>query len=78
MSRTVVEAEADLLSNKVFKSLFVKYNVDVLEALCTKYDLAVTPTGRRSSPLKNDYIDALNIYKVSSCIAKCFPVLSAH
>ena len=65
---SIVEAEADLLHNRVFKTTFLKYTIKVLNALCTKYNITVTPTGRRSSPLKQDYIDALNTHKVSYCV----------
>ena len=75
---SIVEAEADLLKKKVFKSTFVKYNVDVLEVLCTRHNIAVTPTGRRLSPLKNDYIAALNAYKVSYHVEICLPGMSTH
>ena len=62
---SLIEAEADLLSNnETYKRTFDRYNLDVLKVLCSRYRLVITPTGKRSSPLKNDYIEALNTYKV--------------
>ena len=58
------DAEADLLSDQFHKTTFDGYNVDVLEVLCSRYQLVITPTGKRRSPLKKDYIQALNAYKV--------------
>ena len=61
---SIVEAEADLLSNRVFKTTFLKYTIAVLKVLCAKHNITVIPTGRGSSPLKKDYVNALVEYKV--------------
>ena len=61
---SIVEAEVDLLSDRVFKTTFLKYKLVVLKALCAKHNITVIPTGQRSSPLKQDYINALVEYKV--------------
>ena len=73
---SIVEAEADLLSNRVFKTTFFKYNLDVLEVLCARHNITVIPTGRRSSPLKRDYVNALVEYKVGYYVGTYFHELS--
>ena len=75
---SIVEAEADLLSNRVFKTTFLKYTINVLNVLCTRYNITVTPTGRRSSPLKRDYVNALNTYAVRGCVRLNFRQLSTY
>ena len=75
---SIAEAEVDLLSSHVFKTTFVKYKVSVLQVLCARHSITVTPTGRSSSPLKQDYVDALNTYKVSCCVAIDHHELSTH
>ena len=69
---SLVDAEAYLLSDTFYKTAFDRWNSDILEALCSQYQLVVTPTGTRLSPLKKDYIQALNTYKVRRCIGPTF------
>ncbi|KAK7676513.1 hypothetical protein QCA50_020531 [Cerrena zonata] len=57
---SLAEAEAQLLTEKVQKKTFKKYNLTVLQALCSKYGLSVNPTGKtaKQHTLKADYIRA--------------------
>ena len=68
---SLAEAERDLLSSKNHKSIFRRYGVEILESLCTKYNLAVVATGKRLLPLKADYTTALLAYKVTTITARC-------
>lgn len=42
---------------------FQTYKVDILQALCVKYELAIKPTGKRGA-VKSDYLIALNNHRV--------------
>ena len=61
---SLADAEVVLLSNKKGKSIFQKFNVPILQALCSKFGLAVQATGKKGSPIKVDYMNALLTYKV--------------
>jgi hypothetical protein len=68
--KTIEEAEWILQKPTVSKSSFNPFSKDTLRLLCDKYNLEVSPTGKRQRdvPIKLDYIGALlSEVEVSLC-----------
>lgn len=73
------QAEATLLKESFTKSSFVKYRANVLQQLCTKYEIPVQGTGRcaRRRVIKSDYIAALMGYVSPASLLEC-NILTKH
>jgi hypothetical protein len=61
LTKTVEDAERLLRKPSVSKTAFNVFRKEVLEQVCNKHQLHVSPTGKRQKniPTKSDYIAAL-------------------
>jgi hypothetical protein len=59
--KTIEGAERILQQPSVSKTSFNQFPKDILRLLCDKWNLKVSPTGKRQTnvPIKPDYINAL-------------------